>query len=263
MAECQPATQLHTHNAGRLAGRKSLLLVTPTFPEYTLVRAAVGDLLANDGLEVHVCGMGQVSATALCQRLEARTHSLRGLALIGWAGGLCPNLAAGDIVLADAALDVQGERVPCTVIELPGAEVGTLLTVPAPLLTPQAKSATWNCGALAVEMEAYPLAVWARAHNLPFVHARVILDPVSEALPDLGDALDLFGRVRRGRLARRLLARPWLAVALLRLACRIQTLGPVLSQVARTVAQAWQEQDPSQIHGQVDEDARAQHQCAE
>lgn len=244
MTECQSSAQLHTRDADRLAGQKSLLLVTPTSSEYALVGAAVGDLLANDGLEIYVCGMGQASATALCHRLQARTRSLKGLALIGWAGGLCPNLAAGDIVLADAALDVQGERVPCTVIQLPGAKVGTLLTVPAPLLTPQAKSAASNCGALAVEMEAYPVAAWAWTHNLPFVHARVILDPVSEALPDLGDALDLLGRVRRGRLARRLLARPRLAVALLHLAYRVQTLGPVLSKAARAIAQAWQEQDP-------------------
>ena len=228
-----------------MSGHELLLLVAPTFPESTLVRATMEDSLAGGGLEMCVCGMGPASAIALCQRLEARTPSLNGLALLGWAGGLCPDLAAGDVVLADAAMDVQGERVPCTVIELPGVKVGALLTVPAPLLTPQAKSAAWNSGALAVEMEAYPLATWARARDLPFVHARVILDPVSEALPDLGDALDLLGRVHRGRLARRLLARPWLIVALYRLMSRTQALGPVLSEVARAVVEAWQEQHPA------------------
>jgi nucleoside phosphorylase len=219
-----------------------LLLVAPTIPESALVRAAVADLLADGGLEIEVCGMGPASATALCQRLEARTRPLGGLALVGWAGGLSPDLAVGDVVLAYASVDGQGVRVPCTVIELPGAKVGALLTASEPLLTPQAKSDAWKGGALAVEMEAYPLAEWARERGLPFVHARVILDPVGEDLPDLGDALDLLGRVRWGRLVRRLLSRPSLIVALYRLMRRNQAIGPVLGGVARSVVEAWEDQ---------------------
>ncbi len=51
--------------------------------------------------------------------------------------------------------------------------------------TPQAKRDAQRSGALAVEMEAYPLAAWAAAHRLLFIHARVILDAVDESLPDL------------------------------------------------------------------------------
>jgi nucleoside phosphorylase len=213
-----------------------LLLITPTFSEYTPARAAVADVLTGSELELKVCGMGQASAMALCQRLAGRTGELRGLALIGWAGGLQRDLAAGDIVLADAALDAEGQRAPCSMANLPGARVGALLSVSAPLLTPQAKQAAASSGALAVEMEAYPLAAWAWAHDLPFIHARVILDPVSEALPDLGDALDAFGRVRPGRLASRLLTQPQLILDLLRLARRMRELGPVLSALARTIS---------------------------
>jgi nucleoside phosphorylase len=225
-----------------MGGHGSLLLVAPTVPESELVRATVGDLLADGRLEIDVCGMGPASATALCQRLKSRTRPLQGLALVGWAGGLSPDLDAGDVVLAGTAVNEQGARVPCTVIELPGARVGAVLTVPAPLLTPQAKSSAWDSGALAVEMEAYPLAAWAWARGLPFVHARVILDPVGEDLPDLGDALDRLGRVRWGRLLRRMLSEPSLAVALYRLMRRNQVVGPVLGQVARAVAQAGEEQ---------------------
>lgn len=242
----QPPDQFSRRRVGGAPQQHmSILLITPTFSEYTPARAAVADLLKEGELELQVCGMGQASATALCQRLAGRAGELRGLALIGWAGGLCSELTAGDRVLAEAALDVQGRRAPCTVIDLPGARVGALLTVPAPLLTRQAKSAAWGSGALAVEMEAFPLAVWAKAHDLPFVHARVILDPVHETLPDLGDALDTFGRVRPGRLVRRLLAQPRLLLDLLHLARRWQTLNPILGQLARAVAQAWPRQDPA------------------
>jgi uridine phosphorylase len=218
----------------------TLVLAAPTYQEYAVVRAAVEDLVADDRLEVQACGMGQASVTTLCQRLDAKVGSLRGLALVGWAGGLSPSLSAGEVVLADAAIDLDGESVPCTAVRLPGAKVGPMLTVPAPLLTPEAKSAVWRRGVLAAEMEAYPLALWGRKHGLPFVHARVILDPANESLPDLGDALDPLGRPRWRSLAPRLARRPSLGVALLRLAHRVRALRPVLSQVARAVVQAFE-----------------------
>ena len=226
---------------------KSLLVVAPTSSEYACVRAALRDLDV-EGLEVIACGMGPAFATALCRRLDERTHFLQGLALIGWAGGLHPGLAPGDVVLADAALDGQGGRVPCTPVpgtaeRLPGARVGALLTAPTVLSTPQAKRAAWQCGALAVEMEAYPLAAWAQAHDLPFVHARAILDAAGEAVPDLSGALDPLGRARPGRLARRLLLRPGLAITAARLMWRVRTLEPNLGRVARAVVQGWPERE--------------------
>jgi hypothetical protein len=124
-------------------------------------------------------------------------------------------------------------------VRLPGVRVGALLTSATVLSTPQAKRAASRCGALAVEMEAYPLAAWAHAHNLPLVHARVVLDAAGEAVPDLNGALDPMGRPYPGRLARRLLLHPGLAIAALRLVWRVRTLGPTLGQVTRTVVQGW------------------------
>lgn len=34
-------------------------------------------------------------------------------------------------------------------------------------------------------MEAYPLAAWASAHDIPFIHGRVILDSAEDDLPGL------------------------------------------------------------------------------
>jgi hypothetical protein len=213
---------------------RPFLLLAPTLSESAPIRAAVADGLARGELELSVCGIGQMCATSLCERLD-RTGWLGCIALIGWAGGLRPDLAAGDIVLADAALNAQGQCAPCTPVSLPGARVGALLSVPAPLLTPQAKRTATSCGALAVEMEAYPLAAWACAHHLPFIHARVILDTVNEALPDLGDALDAVGRVRPGRLAARLLARPGLALDVLHFVRRMKRLDPILGMLAHVI----------------------------
>ncbi len=214
------------------------LLIAPTLPEYSAIRAAVAERLVNDA-QVVLCGMGPARATALCQQLE-KSGWVGSMALIGWAGGLRPNLAAGDSVLADAAINIHGQRLSLAPPNLPG-QVGALLSVAAPLLTQQAKKAVQESNALAVEMEAFPLAAWAAAHKLPFVHARVILDAAHESLPDLGDALDAFGRVRPGRLIQRLAAQPRVALDLLRLTQRVKKLEPKLKALARAVAALWQQ----------------------
>ncbi len=211
-----------------------VLLVTPTSSEYEAVRAAIGERLAPGRLALVRCGMGVDAAAALCRRLEDAAWS-GALALLGWAGGLSPDLAAGDCVIADAALDGEGHRVLLAAPDLPGVAAGPVLCMPEPLATPQAKRDAQRSGALAVEMEAYPLAAWAAAHRLPFIHARVILDAVDESLPDLGDALNAQGRVHPGRLARRLLARPRTIFNVLWMARRVRALGPVLGWLARAV----------------------------
>jgi nucleoside phosphorylase len=214
-----------------------MLLITPTHSEYTAVRAALDDRLAQGRLGLTQCGMGMAAAAALCRRLE-RSGWTGAMALLGWAGGLSPDLAAGDCVVANAALDTQGHCVPLPAPDVPGATVGSMLCVPAPLATPQAKRyalRSGGTGAVAVEMEAYPLAVWAAARAVPFIHARVILDTVDEALPDLGDALDAQGRVRPLRLIARLVARPRTVVSLLWLARRVRELDQALGTLARAV----------------------------
>jgi len=211
-----------------------VLLVTPTSSEYEAVRAAIGERLAPGRLALVRCGMGMDAAAALCRRLEDAGWSGT-LALLGWAGGLSPDLAAGDCVIADAALDREGHHVLLAAPDLSGVTAGPVLCVPEPLATPQAKRDGQRSGALAVEMEAYPLAAWTAARSLPFIHARVILDAVDEDLPDLGDALDAQGRVHPGRMVRRLLAHPRTIFNVLWMARRVRELGPVLGWLARAV----------------------------
>jgi hypothetical protein len=62
--------------------------------------------------------------------------------------------------------------------------IGSILTSPRVLVRASEKRAAGATGALAVEMEAGPLARWAGRHGVPFVHLRVVLDPVSSSLPD-------------------------------------------------------------------------------
>jgi adenosylhomocysteine nucleosidase len=215
-----------------------LILVTPTLSEYRAAQPFVAGLTAEGILETAMCGIGPERADRFGHRLGEREELPSGLALVGVAGGLDPALAAGDVVLASAAWDEYGRCAPCTIIPLPGAIVGPLLTVGRALYTPAEKAAHRDAGALAVEMEAYPLAAWAAERNLPFVHARVILDAFDEALPDLGDALDEYGRVRAPGLVGLLLARPSRAASLVRLVRRLQAVTPTLGRLAQAVVKA-------------------------
>ncbi len=218
----------------------TVVVVAPTWSEYGAVRRALARLPGAGAVELVMCGMGPQRASALCRRLEERGTLPAGLFLIGVAGGLDPALGLGAAVLADAALDEGGSCVPCAVIPLRGVAVGPVLTVGRALYAAAEKAAARATGALAVEMEAYPLAAWAAARGLPFVHARAILDPLGEALPDLEDAVDGFGRVRPARLARRLLAQPGLAGPLVRLARQMRVVAPVLGALASEVLAGWE-----------------------
>jgi nucleoside phosphorylase len=223
--------------------RYPLLLITPTSSEYKPVKSAVAEWLAEGQVQLEMCGIGPGCAEAFAQRLD-EAGPLGGLALLGWAGGLRPELAAGDIVLAEMALDASGQRAPCTALHLPRARSGTLLTVGEPLLTPEAKRAAQSSGALAVEMEAYPLAAWAAAHEVAFVHARVILDSMDDALPSLDDALDRYGRVLSRRLIGLLLAQPHLIMELWPMMQRLRLLKPTLGALAIAIVEAWSRQMP-------------------
>jgi nucleoside phosphorylase len=217
------------------AKTKRLILITPTISEQSAVQPFVAGLAAKGVLEMAVCGIGPECAAALCGRLDERGTLPSSLALVGVAGGLDPTLAAGDRVLASAALYEDGRRAPCTILSLPGAAVGPMLTVSRALYTPAEKAAGRDTGALAVEMEAYPLAAWASERGLPFIHARVILDPAAATLPDLRDVLDSYGRTRPAGLLRRLLTHPSEAGALIRFMRQSQAIASTLGRLAQAV----------------------------
>ncbi|HZD56193.1 MAG TPA: hypothetical protein VE136_05700 [Anaerolineales bacterium] len=202
--------------------------------EYRAVEAAAGEWLTDGTVRLERCGFGPQQATDYCQQLDDRIN-FDWLVLTGYAGGLARNLQPGDLVLADTALAFGQPQIPCTALSVPGTVTGPVLTVPRLLTTPQSKGAALPRGALAVEMEGYPLAAWASTRDLPFVHARVILDGVDERVPNLGNSLDAFGRPRIAQLLFQLLRRPPLAPRLITFAWRVNSLKPRLGVCARAV----------------------------
>lgn len=222
-----------------------LLLVVPTIHEFNAIQPAVKGLLSSGRIELAMSGMGLQAVRDFCQMLERRDLTLSGLALLGWAGGLSPDLEAGDVVIANLALNTNGGLHPCKVIPLSGATVGPVLTLPTPVTTPPEKNMHRASGALAVDMESYPLAEWTQAKGLLFIHARVVLDTFDESLPDLGDTLDTFGRVHPFKFATRLLIKPHLIDQLFRLSLKVRRLTPPLGRLAQAVGETWFNQFPS------------------
>jgi nucleoside phosphorylase len=204
------------------------IMVAPTREEWRVLRRALAPELAAGKLRLEECGVGPENAAALCRRLE--DEGWRGsLFLAGWAGGLSADLAAGSVVLARSALSLDGPPHACQQRHLPGARVGDILTVSRALYTPEEKRRATATGALAVEMEAYPIAAWAEAQGLPFIHARVVLDAADERLPDLSHVVDESGRLRWLALGRH----PSLLLELARLYTRLRRLNPILARLAR------------------------------
>lgn len=215
-------------------------------PAWDVSAWRVGDLLIVEP------GMGPDLVAALLPRLEIVEP--QAVWLYGWCGGLRPDLRVGDLVLADATIftgeDGLTGRIShpppdSLVAEMLGLAkqlglrlvLGPVLTSDHPLRSVAQKRAGSASGAVAVEMEAGPLAHWADAWSLPFVHLRVVLDPLVSALPSTQLPTDQHGRARKAALLYYALANPrdwpalWRLFGQMRIARRVMT--DVIEALAR------------------------------
>ena len=204
------------------------LILAPTAVEYAAVRRALGKRAASGEIRLGQCGMGVQRARSFCEKAPPGPFAC--LALVGWAGGLARDLAVGEIVSAEAAVMDGLPRLDCQVLDLPVARTGSILTVPKALMSEAEKRAAVEAsGAVAVEMEAYPLAEWAQEQGIPFIHVRIIMDAWDEPLPDFAAGGSVWGRVR---------GLPGMAPRMWWMYQRIRMLDPLLEKMAGMVAEA-------------------------
>lgn len=127
----------------------------------------------------------------------AGTFGAQAVWSLGFAGGLVDTLRPGDLVCPSAILD-DGEpagapiafdashTAVCAALRrarLP-VDSGALITVEAPLRTPDAKRAAHRrSGAVAVEMEAAGVARAAQALGIPWAALKVVVDAAGDSLP--------------------------------------------------------------------------------
>ena len=136
--------------------------------------------------------------TVICNGRRERLHDLveracarsAGLISFGVAGGLAPEVHAGDWVIAASVATDNGRyrtderwtRQLCAA--LPGARCADVSGLDAPVSSTVAKLALARKHAtVAVDTESHVVAEAATRRGLPFAVARVVLDPMWRALP--------------------------------------------------------------------------------
>jgi len=134
-----------------------------------------------------VCSQGSRLAAALNEAIGPR---VLGIISFGMSGGLHPELAAGDWVVASAVR--YGDRVFKTdskwtqelAKRLPGALLADVVGSDVLMPTPVDKAHLYRAmGAAAVDMESHIAAEIAAMHRIPFASCRVVIDSAQRTLP--------------------------------------------------------------------------------
>jgi len=150
--------------------------------------ARVGQL-ANRRIAVIRTGSGLAAAEHGAAALLAG-HQPSWVISAGFAGGLQPHVARGDLVLANEVISPAGERLMIDVHGSPAApdgvktHLGAIVTSERVVPSVATKRTLGEkTGALAVEMETWAIAKLCAAERHRFLSVRIISDPVDEELP--------------------------------------------------------------------------------
>lgn len=221
-----------------MAAAARLLVVAPTKRELGGLRPG-GD----HACRAAIVGVGHEAAPAFAALLDAERPSA--VLSLGFAGGLLPALPTGALTLCTAAaahdapsIDLDSASA-ADALRRAGvaAAFGALLTVGAPLLTPEAKHAAHAASdAAVVDMEGYALARLAGERGVPIAALRAVLDAVEHALPPfVADIVADGGRGELRHTLRNLRADPLLAARLPVLAWRSRAAARALRRGVRTL----------------------------
>ncbi len=135
-----------------------------------------------------VCGQNRA---AYVRDLDAAVGAgARGVVSFGVAGGLCPSLKPGDVVVARCVVTANHryETDPRWSQSLrrvlPSAAEGPVFAADGAVMTVLEKEALfYGTGAIAVDVESGVAAEVAERHGVPFAVLRVVLDPARRSLP--------------------------------------------------------------------------------
>ncbi|GJD32500.1 5'-methylthioadenosine/S-adenosylhomocysteine nucleosidase [Methylobacterium adhaesivum] len=144
-------------------------------------------------------GVVAIGAGGNPQRLRAllaarKPPNCRAVVSIGIAGGLAPDLAPGDVVIASEIIAGQ-HRYPADahiadalmdrLADLGGSvRRSPIAGVETAILAVADKTALHiRTGAIAVDMESHVAADFAASHGLPFAAIRIVCDPADRAIP--------------------------------------------------------------------------------
>ncbi len=149
---------------------------------------------------------------------------------VGYCGGADPALAPGDLVIATSVTDARTERRIAAEPELVQraqeiisrkgmrGRTGGIATVNEIISSPHEKAFVGTkFNAVALDMESSSFAAACAHAQTPYLIVRAVLDPLSETLPDLSDALDSSGHADGLAFADHIIRHPGDALKLPRL----------------------------------------------
>jgi adenosylhomocysteine nucleosidase len=175
-------------------------------------------IAAGPGMTVICSSSDPKQLRALLATFDPST--IRGVISFGVAGGLCPSLKSGDVVVATevmagdsrwlAGLALSEELIAGTALGNSRVVQGGLVGVEQIIAAQSGKAALHSeTGAIAVDMESHIAAAYAAEAGLPFAALRVVSDPADRALPALAtSAIKPNGDVDLRKLLRGLARNP-------------------------------------------------------
>jgi len=205
-------------------------LITALAQEYSVVSSVVAP--ACDRLIAVQSGLGRAAGFLAAAELGSKEKQLTGLVSIGFCGALDSAIATGSIILPNAIVTADNERfdtdpawlsaVADRLAGLPFITQNTIYAATEVIETQSDKRATHSlCGACAVDMESAGIAHAATRFGVPFVAIRIVLDEVSDILPEVTrDAVHSDGNLNMVGLLRSLASRPQDIGGLVRLASK-------------------------------------------
>lgn len=192
-------------------------------------------------------GLGRAAGFLAAAELGSKETQLTALVSIGFCGALDSAIATGSIILPNAIVTADNERfetdqvwlsaVADRLAGLPFITHNTIYGATEVIETQSGKRETHSlCGACAVDLESAGIAHAATRFGVPFVAIRIVLDEVSDILPEVTrDAVHSDGNLNIAGLLRGLASRPQDIGGLVRLAGKSSKAQKQLKAVCETL----------------------------
>jgi len=206
---------------------KKIGIITGILLEDKLLRRSFKQAGYSDVLTACAAGTVQGAQDATRSLIEqGATH----LVSFGVCGGLSPYVKAGDLILPKT-VSMDGETISLNPAwqkrasehlseHFPEARSGAMLSVAAPITTPQDKHTAYETiQAIGVDVESFIVAQIAQKNKLPCLIVRAVLDTAAQSLPEAAmSGVDADGQTQIWPVIKSLIKRPQDLPALMNLA---------------------------------------------